>query len=66
MRRVSKVAEVLPILNLRGALFTGGFKDALGAHLGDDASGLSPTSITRLVFLSAGRALGVMATGVEA
>ena len=60
MRRVPKVAEVLPILNLRGALFTGGFKDALGARLGDDASGLSPTSITRLGFLSAGCTLGVL------
>jgi hypothetical protein len=49
-----------------GSLSTGDFKDASGARLGDDASGLSPTSITRLVFLSAGRALGVMATGVEA
>ncbi len=65
-RRSPKVAEVLPILNLRGSLFTGDFKDALGARVGDDASGLLPTSITRLVFLLAGRALGVMATGVEA
>ena len=51
MRRSPKVAEVLPILYLRGPLFTGDFKDALGALLGDDASGLSPTSITRLNFL---------------
>ena len=49
-----------------GSLSTRDFKDALGARLGDDGSGLSPTSITRLVFLLAGRALGVMATGVEA
>ncbi len=42
-----KVAEVLPILYLRG-LSTGDFKEGLAALLGDDASGLSPTAITRL------------------
>jgi transposase-like protein len=47
MRRSPKVAEVLPILYLRG-LSTGDFKDGLAALLGDDASGLSPTAITRL------------------
>ncbi len=47
MRRSPKVAEVLPILYLRG-LSTGDFKEGLAALLGDDASGLSPTAITRL------------------
>ncbi len=50
---------MLPILYLRG-LSTGDFKDALGALLGDDASDLSPTSITRLGFLLAGCTLGVL------
>ena len=47
MRRSPKVPEVLPILYLRG-LSTGDFKEGLAALLGDDASGLSPTAITRL------------------
>ena len=47
MRRSPKVTEVLPILYLRG-LSTGDFKEGLAALLGDDASGLSPTAITRL------------------
>jgi transposase-like protein len=47
MRRSPKVAEVLPILYLRG-LSTGDFKEGLAALLGDDASGLSPTAITRM------------------
>jgi transposase-like protein len=47
MRRSPKVAEVLPILYLRG-LSTGDFKEGLTALLGDEASGLSPTAITRL------------------
>ena len=47
MRRSPKVAEVLPILYLRG-LSTGDFKEGLATLLGDDASGLSPTAITRL------------------
>lgn len=47
MRRSPKVAEVLPILYLRG-LSTGDFKGALAAVLGEEASGLSPTAITRL------------------
>jgi len=41
MRRSPKVAEVLPVLYLRG-LSTGDFREALGALLGDDAAGLSP------------------------
>lgn len=48
MRRSPKVAEVLPILYLRG-LSTGDFREALGALLGEDAAGLSPANITRLL-----------------
>ena len=47
MRRSPKVAEVLPILYLRG-LSTGDFRPALEGLLGADAAGLSPTNITRL------------------
>jgi putative transposase len=47
MRRSPKVTEVLPILYLRG-LSTGDFREAMPALLGEDASGLSPTAITRL------------------
>ena len=47
MRRSPKVAEVLPILYLRG-LSTGDFREALPILLGEDAAGLSPTTITRL------------------
>ncbi len=47
MRRSPKVAEVLPILYLRG-LSTGDFKEGLTALLGEEASGLSPTAIARL------------------
>ena len=47
MRRSPKVAEVLPILYLRG-LSTGDFREALPALLGDDAAGLSATNIARL------------------
>jgi putative transposase len=47
MRRSPKVAEVLPILYLRG-LSTGDFREALPVLLGKDAGGLSPTAITRL------------------
>lgn len=47
MRRSPKVAEVLPLLYLRG-LSTGDFREALPALLGEDAAGLSPTAITRL------------------
>jgi hypothetical protein len=46
MRCSPEVAEVLPILYLRG-LSTGDFEEALGALVGYDASGLSPTAITR-------------------
>lgn len=47
MRRSPKVAEVLPVLYLRG-LSTGDFQPALKALLGDDAAGLSATNIARL------------------
>jgi transposase-like protein len=47
MRRAPKVTEVLPILYLRG-LSTGDFQSALPVLLGEDAAGLSPTTITRL------------------
>ncbi|MCP5065989.1 MAG: IS256 family transposase, partial [bacterium] len=48
MRRSPKVAEVLPVLYLRG-LSTGDFKPALLSLLGEEATaGLSPTAITRL------------------
>lgn len=47
MRRSPKVAEVLPILYLRG-LSTGDFREALPVLLGKEAGGLSPTVITRL------------------
>jgi putative transposase len=48
MRRSPKVAEVLPVLYLRG-LSTGDFEPALLSLLGEEATaGLSPTAITRL------------------
>ena len=47
MRRSPQVAEVLPLLYLRG-LSTGDFREALPVLLGEDAAGLSPTNITRL------------------
>ena len=48
MRRSPKLAEVLPVLYLRG-LSTGDFREALPALLGKESSaGLSPTTITRL------------------
>ncbi len=47
MRRSPKVSEVLPLLYLRG-LSTGDFREALPVLLGEDASGLSPSAITRL------------------
>lgn len=47
MRRSAKVSEVLPVLYLRG-LSTGDFREALPVLLGEEASGLSPTSIAKL------------------
>jgi putative transposase len=46
-RRSPKVTDVLPILYLRG-LSTGDFAPALRDLLGEDASGLSASSIQRL------------------
>lgn len=48
MRRSPKVAEVLPILYLRG-LSTGDFQEALKALLGEEAAGLSPSNISKLL-----------------
>jgi transposase-like protein len=47
MRRSPKVSEVLPVLYLRG-LSTGDFQEALPTLLGEEASGLSATNITRM------------------
>lgn len=47
MRKAPNVTEVLPILYLRG-LSTGDFQAALPVLLGEEAGGLSPTTITRL------------------
>ena len=46
-RRSPKVSAALPVLYLRG-LSTGDFEPALRELLGEDASGLSPSSIQRL------------------
>jgi hypothetical protein len=49
MRRSPKAAGVLPVLYLRG-LSTGGFRTALPALPGEEASaGLSPSVISRLL-----------------
>jgi putative transposase len=49
MRRSPKVAEVLPVLYLRG-LSTGDFQAALPQLLGEEASaGLSPSVISRML-----------------
>ena len=47
MRKSPKVAEVLPVLYLRG-LSTNDFQPALEALLGENAKGLSATTITRM------------------
>ncbi len=46
-RRSPKVGEVIPILYLRG-LSTGDFRPALVGLLGEDAAGLSATTVSRL------------------
>jgi putative transposase len=48
LRRSKNVSELLPLLYLRG-LSTGDFREALPVLLGEEAAGLSPSSITRLV-----------------
>ena len=48
MRKSPKVAEVLPVLYLRG-LSTNDFRPALASLVGENASGLSSSSITRLL-----------------
>jgi len=48
LRRSRSVSELLPLLYLRG-LSTSDFREALPVLLGEDAAGLSPSSITRLV-----------------
>lgn len=48
LRRSRNVSELLPLLYLRG-LSTGDFREALPVLLGEEAAGLSPSSITRLV-----------------
>ncbi len=49
LRRLrANVSELLPLLYLRG-LSTGDFREALPVLIGDEAAGLSPSSITRLV-----------------
>lgn len=47
MRKSPKIAEVLPVLYLRG-LSSGDFREALPVLLGDDAKGLSASVITRM------------------
>lgn len=46
LRRSRNVSELLPLLYLRG-LSTGDFREALPVVLGQEAAGLSPSSITR-------------------
>lgn len=48
LRKSPKVTEVLPLLYLHG-LSTGDFRQALPTLLGDDAAGLSPSAVTRLL-----------------
>jgi transposase-like protein len=48
LRKSKAMAELLPALYLRG-LSTGDFKEGLGALLGENAAGFSPSVVTRLV-----------------
>ena len=47
LRRTKSLEELIPWLYLKG-VSTGDFSEALGAILGPDAPGLSPTTVTRL------------------
>ncbi len=47
LKRTKSVETLLPVLYLKG-ISTGDFQEALGALLGDDATGLSPATISRL------------------
>ncbi len=47
MRKSPKIAELLPLAYLRG-LSTGDFREVFSGVLGEDASGLSSSAITRL------------------
>jgi transposase-like protein len=47
VRKSKAVADVLPVLYLRG-LSTGDFREGLAGLFGEDAAGLSPSAITRL------------------
>ena len=47
LRRTKSIEELIPWLYLKG-ISTGDFSEALGALLGQDAAGLSATTITRL------------------
>jgi len=64
MRRGPKVAEVLPILYLRG-LSTGDFQEALPVLLGEEAAGLSPANISRLLGVWGGRSTKRSAPGIS-
>ena len=48
LRKAKSIDELIPWLYLKG-ISTGGFSEALGALLGPDCPGLSPTTVTRLV-----------------
>jgi putative transposase len=50
VRRSPKVDAVLPLLYLHG-LSSGDFQEALPVLLGDDAAGLSPSTVTRLTLM---------------
>jgi putative transposase len=47
LKRTKSVETLLPVLYLKG-ISTGDFQEALGALLGEDATGLSPATISRL------------------
>lgn len=47
LRRTKSIEELLPWLYLKG-ISTGGFQEALGSLLGEDAPGLSASTISRL------------------